>query len=184
MSAAITADDLRLPSWAVVGDKRLAHINRVTTLLRAWAAAMRLSPEEARAFEDAGRWHDAVRDASEADLRAITGDRTSPEGLLHGPAAAILLERDGESRRDVLDAVRYHTVGSVTWGRVGRALYMADYLEPGRKFSRQDRHFLATLVPEAFDSVFRQVVRSRLEWSVREGNHIFPETVSLWNSFQ
>jgi hypothetical protein len=24
----------------------------------------------------------------------------------------------------------------------------------------------------------------RLEWTVREGNHIFPETVTLWNSLQ
>jgi hypothetical protein len=27
-------------------------------------------------------------------------------------------------------------------------------------------------------------VRFRLEWSVREGNHIFPETVELWNSLR
>jgi hypothetical protein len=39
-------------------------------------------------------------------------------------------------------------------------------------------------VPHNFDGVFRQVVRFRLEWSVREGNHIFPETVELWNSLR
>jgi hypothetical protein len=27
-------------------------------------------------------------------------------------------------------------------------------------------------------------VRFRLDWSVREGNHIFPETVALWNSLR
>jgi 2-amino-4-hydroxy-6-hydroxymethyldihydropteridine diphosphokinase len=108
----------------------------------------------------------------------------SPVGLLHGPAAATVLAREGETRQNVLDAVRYHTVGSGNWDQVGKALYMADYLEPGRKFSKQDRHFLATLVPTAFDGVFRQVVRARLEWSVREGNYIFPETVALWNSFR
>ena len=31
------------------------------------------------------------------------------------------------------------------------------------------------------DGVFRQVVRQRLEWSLREGNQLYPETVSLWN---
>jgi predicted HD superfamily hydrolase involved in NAD metabolism len=180
----ITAADLRLPAWAQANDKRLAHIDRVTTLLRAWAAAMRLPADQARAFEDAGRLHDALRDAPERELRTITGDHRSPLGLLHGPAAATLLARDGEKRQDVLDAIRYHTVGSPGWGAVGKALYMADYLEPGRKFSRQDRHFLSALVPAAFDGVFRQVVRLRLEWSIREGNYIFPETVSLWNSFQ
>lgn len=179
-----TAADLFLPSWAQANEKRLAHIERVTALLRNWAAIMRLPPDEAVAFQDAGRLHDALRDAPEEQLREITGDTHSPVGLLHGPAAATLLARDGEKRQDVLDAIRYHTVGSQTWNQVGKALYMADYLEPGRKFSKQDRIFLSTLVPTAFDGVFRQVVRARLEWSIREGNFIFPETVSLWNSFR
>lgn len=173
-----------LPAWAQVGDKRYAHIERVTSLLRAWGAAMRLDPDEANAWIDAGMWHDSLRDAPEKELREITGDKTSPEGLLHGPAAAIRLQEDGERRGEVLDAIRYHTVGSRQWERTGRALYMADYLEPGRKFSKEDRFFLAGQVPHSFESVFRQVVRFRLEWSVREGNQIFPETVELWNSLR
>jgi predicted HD superfamily hydrolase involved in NAD metabolism len=180
----IKTDANGLPSWACVGSKRLAHIERVTSLLRAWSAAMRLSPDEANAWIDAGIWHDALRDAPEERLRKITGDRETPTALLHGPAAATQLESDGEKRRDVLDAIRYHTVGSPDWSRTGRALYMADYLEPGRKFSREDRNFLAAQVPHSFDAAFRQVVRFRLDWSVREGNHIFPETVALWNSLR
>ena len=180
----ISTDSNGLPLWACVSRKRLAHIERVTSLLRAWGAAMRLDPKEAQAWIDAGSWHDALRDAEEDELRELTGDTTTPEALLHGPAAARKLELEGEKRRDVLDAIRYHTVGSPDWERTGRALYMADYLEPGRKFSREDRFFLAAQVPHSFDSVFRQVVRFRLDWSVREGNHIFPETVALWNSLR
>ena len=101
-------------------------------------------PAEARAFIDAGgALHGRIADASEAgaakDHRADTG---SPLGLLHGPAAAITLEKHGEKRADVLDAIRYHTVGNERWGVVGRAL-MADFLEPGRKFMKQDRYFLS-----------------------------------------
>ncbi len=180
----IKTDSNGLPAWACVGNKRLAHIERVTSLLRAWSAAMRLTADEANAWIDAGIWHDALRDAPDEQLREITGDRETPAALLHGSAAAIRLEAEGEKRRDVLDAIRYHTVGSPDWSRTGRALYMADYLEPGRKFSKEDRFFLAAQVPHSFDSVFRQVVRFRLDWSVREGNHIFPETVALWNSLR
>lgn len=180
----IKTDRNGLPAWACVGEKRLAHIERVASLLRAWGAAMRLPAEEAREWLDAGAWHDSLRDAPDDDLRRITGDYTSPIGLLHGPAAAIRLENDGEKRKEVLSAIRYHTVGSADWGRTGKALYMADYLEPGRKFLHEDRFFLAAQVPHSFDEVFRQVVRFRLEWSVREGNHIFPETVALWNSLR
>lgn len=176
--------NIDLPSWARVSEKRAEHIQRVTALLNAWAAAMRLPPAEARAFVDAGVLHDALRDASESELREITGDNRSPVGLLHGPAAARMLEANGEKRTDLVDAVRYHTVGNENWGIVGRALFMADFLEPGRKFMKQDRYFLSLQVPTSFDTVFRQVVRMRLEWTVREGNQIFPETVALWNSLQ
>jgi 2-amino-4-hydroxy-6-hydroxymethyldihydropteridine diphosphokinase len=173
-----------LPIWAQVSERRFAHIQRVTSLLRAWGAAMRVPAQEANAWIDAGTWHDALRDAPVPELRAITGDQTSPDGLLHGPAVAKKLEAEGERRRSLLEAIRYHTVGHARWDRTGQALYMADYLEPGRKFLAEDRGFLASQVPHNFDGVFRQVVRFRLEWSVREGNHIFPETVELWNSLR
>ncbi|HEX9484450.1 MAG TPA: hypothetical protein VF929_07705 [Gemmatimonadaceae bacterium] len=175
--------NLELPVWALVSEKRLAHITRVTTLLDEWAVRMALDHDESREWHDAGRLHDALRDAPESMLRELAGNIPGfTLEMLHGPAAAVRLERDGESRRDLLEAVRYHTVGSPEWGRVGRALYMADYLDPGRKFSRADRAYLAARVPDDFDAAFRQVVRARLEWSLREGMQLYPETTQLWNA--
>ena len=143
---------------------------------------MKLSPEEAAAWRDAGRWHDALRDAPEQELREITGDMTTPGPLLHGPAAAVRLEQDGERRREVLEAVAHHTVGSGDWERTGRALYMADYLEPGRLFAQAERAHLATRVPHDFSEAFREVVHHRLEWALNEGVELHPRTVELWNS--
>lgn len=170
-----------LPEWAEVGEKRRAHIARVTALLDRWAQQLKLGPEEAQAWHDAGRWHDALRDASAEMLRGLVDDPERPVETLHGPAAANKLERAGETRGDVLDAIRWHTVGFAGWTRVGRALYMADFLEPGRQFARADRAFLADHLAHDFDGVFRQVVRMRIEWTVREGKALFPETVALWN---
>ncbi len=176
------APAVELPAWAVVSERRRAHIGRVTRLLDVWARALHLDSAEAQAWYDAGRWHDALRDCDEATLRAATGDAESPFGTLHGPAAANKLESLGEARRDVLDAIRWHTTGSGTWGRTGRALYMADYLEPGRPFAVADRSFLAQHVVLDFDGVFRQVVRHRFEWTLREGKAFFPQTVAMWNA--
>ena len=178
-----TLRELELPAWSCVSEKRLAHIARVTALLDEWARKLELPPEEARAWHDAGRLHDALRDAPEHVLRELAGDAPDyATEMLHGPAAAERMRREGERRAELLDAVRYHTIGSVNWGRLGRALYMADYLEPGRKFSRADRAYLAAQAPHDFDATFRQVVRARLEWSLREGMRLYPEAVVLWNS--
>lgn len=172
---------LRLPSWACVTEKRRAHIARVTALLDQWADDLGLARDECIAWHDAGQWHDALRDASDTELRETSGDQEHPVTMLHGPAAAERLQREGESRMEVLDAIRWHTLGNANWSRTGRALYMADFLEPGRPFSREDRAFLAAHVPDDFDGVFRQVVRARIEWTVREGKLLYPETAALWN---
>jgi 2-amino-4-hydroxy-6-hydroxymethyldihydropteridine diphosphokinase len=180
---ASTTAGVALPAWARVSDKRRAHVERVTALLDSWAARLALPAADAQAWHDAGRLHDALRDAPEPVLRELAG--VSPDyslEMLHGPAAAEQMRRDGETRSEVLDAVRYHTIGSVTWGRTGRALYMADYLDPGRGFARADRAYLAAQVPTDFDGTFRQVVRARLEWALREGMRLYPEAVALWNS--
>lgn len=180
----MTDHALVMPAWAKVGERRLAHIVRVTSLLDRWAVRLQLSAEEAQAWHDVGRFHDALRDAPEAALRRLGAGHDLPLDVLHGPAAAAHLESIGEARPGVLNAVRWHTMGSASWDRVGRALYMADFLEPGRNFMRGDRAFLVEHLPHDFDGVFRQVVRMRLEWTVREGKALFPEAVGLWNSIR
>ena len=72
--------------------------SRVTALLDRWATDMHLDAVEAAAWHDAGRLHDALRDAPEADLRAVVPDPALPCGVLHGPAAAVRLAADGERR--------------------------------------------------------------------------------------
>jgi HD superfamily phosphohydrolase YqeK len=178
----MTGRPLYLPPWAQVGEKRRAHIARVTELLDRWAVQLRLDATEAQAWHDVGRFHDALRDAPESELRRLAAGHELPLDVLHGPAAAHHLVSIGETRSSVLDAVRWHTVGFAGWDRTGRALYMADFLEPGRGFMRADRAFLAEHLPHDFDGVFRQVVRMRLEWTLREGKALFPEAVGLWNS--
>ena len=179
MSAAESTD---LPAWAEVSGPRRGHIERVTSLLLQWARDLELEAATTAMWRDAGLWHDALRNANEQTLRSLTSDTVRPAELLHGPAVAAKLERAGERRLELLEAIRWHTVGRHPWGQTGRALYMADFLEPGRKYARVDRAFLAEHVVHDFDGVFRQVVRQRLEWAVREGHCIYPETVELWNS--
>ncbi|HVE77939.1 MAG TPA: HD domain-containing protein, partial [Gemmatimonadaceae bacterium] len=117
---------MTVPRWAVTSQRRREHIARVVALLEGWARALGIPDDEAARWRDAGRWHDALRDADEAVLRALVPALALPPQLLHGPAAAARLEADGERRQDVLEAVRWHTVGCAGWERTGRALYMAD----------------------------------------------------------
>jgi HD superfamily phosphohydrolase YqeK len=180
----MSAAEIELPSWSIASPKRRAHIARVTELARSWAEATRVSDEERTAWTDAARWHDALRDATERDLREATPNLDWPVSLLHGPAAAAKLGEEGERRASVLDAIYWHTVGNARWDRTGRVLYMADYLEPGRKFDREKRAKLAAAVPDDIDGTFRKVVRMRLTDRIANGDALLPESVQLWESVQ
>jgi HD superfamily phosphohydrolase YqeK len=179
-----------LPPWAVAGSRRRAHIARVVALIGTWATHLAVSPAERQAWHDAALWHDVLRDAPEEELRAIVdtsapwilGEVPGGVGFLHGPAAAARLAAGGERREPVLDAIRWHTVGSAQWGATGRALYMADFLEPGREFAHEERAVLAQRVPRDFDSVFRGVVELRVKWATEAGKALAPRTVELWNA--
>ncbi|MGI8497239.1 MAG: hypothetical protein ACR2OG_06625 [Gemmatimonadaceae bacterium] len=176
------ADWIELPAWAEAGDSRRKHMARVAALLDQWSARMAIDAPEAQAWRDAGRWHDALRDAPLSALRSLVPDVDYPAETLHGPAAALRLQEDGEARGDVLDAVRFHTVGCPWWSRTGRALYMADYLDPGRSLSGIDGEALRNRVPADFEGCFREVVRQRLHWALRAPHPLLPDTVALWNS--
>lgn len=162
---------MSLPYWAQATPRRRAHIERVVALLKSWAEQMQVTETERERWLRAGWLHDALRDAHLGDP------------LSHGPAAADRAAADGESDRGILAAIRHHTTGSAEWDDVGRMLYLADFLEPGRgsAASGSDRPQLAERVPTERDAVLREVARRRLEWVVRSGWPLSPQTVEFWN---
>jgi HD superfamily phosphohydrolase YqeK len=159
-----------LPSWAVVGPERRAHIERVVGLLRTWGDALRVPAGEVERWTRAAWLHDALRDAP-----LVTE-------FAHGPMAAERAQREGERDRGVLDAVRYHSVGYAGWDEAGRMLYLADYLEPGRSFEREARGALAARVPSERVAVLREVAAQRISQAVRSGWELPAETVAFWNA--
>ena len=164
------AREFDLPGWAQVGRRRREHIERVVALLEEWAEAMDVPDRERDRWLKAAWLHDALRDAR------LAGDTA------HGAAAADRAARDGESDRGVLDAVRYHSSGYAGWDDVGKMLYLADYLEPGRKRSGEQRATLAARVPRQRDRVLRKIVAYEIRWRVRAGRPVDPLTVEFWNA--
>jgi HD superfamily phosphohydrolase YqeK len=159
-----------LPSWAVVTAERRAHIERVAALIAEWARVMRLPPAERERWLRAAWLHDALRDAP-----------TATE-LDHGPSCADRLMLEGERDQGLLDAVRYHSLGYAGWDDVGKMLYLADHLEPGRSFDSATRAALRARMPGERDAVLTAVARRRIEWIVRSGWLLASETVAFWNA--
>lgn len=162
--------DAELPAWAQVGRRRRRHIRRVVALLDEWADEMGVPERERNRWLRAAWLHDALRDAR------------LPRGATHGAAAADRAARDGEFDPGVLDAVRYHSLGYAGWDGVGRMLYLADFLEPGRLRRRKERAKLARRVPHDRDGVLREIVGRQIRARLRTGRPIHPLTLEFWNS--
>ena len=182
MSAPRAEDGLKLPGWAAVSPRRVAHITRVAALVDEWAVARKVAAAERDRWRRAALLHDALRDASEAVLRRWAPDSGWPLKTRHGPAAAAAAEADGERDRGVLDAVRYHSLGYAAWDDAGRMLYLADYLEPGRAYERATLDALARRVPAEPHAVLREVAAMRIGWRLKEGGLIARETWEFWNA--
>ena len=66
-------------------------------------------------------------------------ERANPS-LLHGPVAAVWAEKElGITDRSILDAIRYHTTGRAGMSRLEMVVYLADLIEPGRRYPGVDR---------------------------------------------
>ncbi|HDQ15137.1 MAG TPA: HD domain-containing protein [Sediminispirochaeta sp.] len=124
-------------SW--ISLPRLLHSLRTAECSAHLAVRFQLSVERAYL---AGLAHDIAREvpestligkASDDEYELLPEDRRYPI-LLHGRAAAEILRIEyGEKREDLLQAIRWHTQGSPEMGSLGKALFIADYIEEGRR---------------------------------------------------
>ena len=171
-----------LPEWAIVTPARREHIGRVAKLAARWALDMGVPDSERHRWLRAVWLHDALRDAPEEELLRLAPSTPGPPELRHGRASAARAKAEGETDRGVLDAVRYHSIGLAEWDMVGRILYCADYLEPGRMHQREWRADLAERLPSQLDQVLYHVARSRVGHMVNSGRTLLEPTVRFWNS--
>ncbi len=175
--------DLELPEWAVVKPKRRAHIARVAALIREWADEKDLPAYEKSRWFQAAILHDSLRDESPHLLRTQVPQAFAgwPDQLLHGPAAARRLRVDHMCDEGVLTAITYHTVGHPELDDAGRALYLADFLEPGRTFEPNGRAAWRTRMPHDMEAVLREVLAARMQNMIASHRPMLSETLAFWN---
>ncbi len=169
-----------LPDWAVCRPDRRAHAARAAELMTAWATTLGLSKREIIRWTAAGHLHDALKDAPVSDLVSLA-ESGWPDQLVHGPACATRLREDGVRDEELLLAIAYHSTGHPEFGVLGEFLYMADFLDPGRRFLAAEREELRGRLPTDRDPVLLEVLRHRITSLLDHGQQVLPVSLSLWN---
>ena len=178
------AADGRLPDWAEASPDRLDHMVRVAEVMDDWARALGVEVGDRRRWRAAAMLHDALRDAEPEGLRPLVpaDARMLPHGMLHGPAAAARLEADGVEDGPLLVAVRWHTTGHPDFDRLGHALYLADFTEPGRDYGADRLAALRARVPTEMHAVLVEVAADRIGRTLAGAYPLREPTVAFWNS--
>ncbi len=173
---------VEFPEWAHIRESRLGHVEGVAALVSAWADVMAIPAAERVRWQKAVVLHDSLKDAPAELLDELVPDWWDIPSLRHGPAAAVMAERDGETDIGVLNAVRYHSVGYSGWELVGKILFLADYLEKDREFHTERHSMLSSRVPTELHATLRVVTAERLSDVLAYDFPLLPETVEFWNS--
>lgn len=112
-----------------VSNKRFIHTVGVYNTITKIAQAQNLDVDKCQL---AAIYHDYCKEYSEDELDIFIAHyqayKDVPRSVLHGIIASHMLELD----REVLRAIRYHTVYDKNPSRLTKALYIADYCEPNR----------------------------------------------------
>lgn len=141
----ISYTELEARVRGMIKEKRFLHSEGVVSVSRMLAERFGLSPDDAAYI---GIYHDAYRyscdDGTPAFCREhgidVFPEEEAEPMLLHGALAAIHFPEDagGNVPEYFRIAVRHHTLGHREMGPYGAILYIADYMEPGRKHLDDD----------------------------------------------
>lgn len=154
--------------------KTFRHVCSVTETMAEFGRALGLS--ETHVIQ-AGLLHDYCKpmkphkllaEAERLNLNIREEQRAAP-GLLHGPVAAEICREKFGLGAEVYEAIEWHTTGKPGLGRVGLALYVADYAEPLRDRPEADEA-RAIFAHDGFLAALRYVADNKLRYVRSKGS--------------
>lgn len=173
-----------------VNEKRFNHIMGVSQTAAQLASVYGFDIAKARL---AGLLHDWDKDYKNKAIRKRAEElgivdeigpwvvENLPE-VLHGPTAAAYLHATyPDIPEDVIHAIKVHTVGAEDMGDLDSILYIADAIEPSRRFEEAER--LRLLIGKvSLEELKYQVYKFWLRALIDREVVMHPDTIRIWNS--
>lgn len=124
----------------------------------------------------------SICEKSHLNMSAV--ERSNPTSLLHAKVGAYLAEHKyGVKDEDILNAIRYHTTGRPNMSRLEKIIYIADYIEPGRK-QIVDLDYVRRLAYQDLDCTMEKILSDTLAYLRKTGNITDEMTVKTYHYYK
>lgn len=137
--------------------------------------------------ELAAIFHDYAKFRPKDEMRQIIINQGMDPRLLefnselwHAPVGAYLVEMEaGINDVDILAAIRYHTTGRAGMNVLEKVVYLADYIEPGRKFLGVEE--VREMAKVNLTTAIIQAMKNTIVYLLNKNQSVFPETFVTYN---
>lgn len=133
--------------------------------------------------------HDFAKERSDQEMRDTIIIESLDLDMLqygsniwHGPVGAVLMKNEfGLEDEEILEAISCHTIGSFRMNLIAQIVYVADFIEPNRKFKgvRKAREKAEEDLKEAIAYISRHTLSHLLKKNAR----IYPKAVETYNAW-
>jgi predicted HD superfamily hydrolase involved in NAD metabolism len=172
---------------AQVSPKRYQHIKGVAQTAKKLAVLYGLSSDKA---ELAGWLHDCAKELSKSEMAEwikkgpfkLDVDEIGIPALWHPHAgASIALEKWGIKDAQILEAIRCHTLGSPAMSPLARVVFVADFIEPGRKFDGVT--LVRKIARKSLDASVLLKCSMTIEYLLEKNMKVHGRLLDTWNYF-
>lgn len=167
-------------------ENRFTHVLGVVDTAIELAKAFKVSESNA---QTAAILHDIAKFSDREWMKSvIVSEKMDPllleyhAELWHAPVGAHLAKSEfGVNDEDVLNAIRYHTTGREAMSDLEKVIYIADLIEPNRKFSGVEE--LRQLKNQGLDVMMEASVKHSIEFLESKNQPVFPDSLKCYNYF-
>lgn len=139
--------------------------------------------------EKAALLHDCAKGMSEKDMLTVCAEENFPPDefekealpVLHAPAGAALSKKlYGIHDPEILNAIRSHTIGCLNPSKLDAIIFVADFIEPGRRPFEGLEH-VRRLSRTNLLSALKECARLSGDYVKSNGGQMHPTTIKMIN---
>lgn len=185
----INIDKIKVNVKKYLDEKRYKHVERVAVAAAELAEIYIVPVEDAVAaayLHDVAKFFEITKmiDLVKGKYLEIENKMSQTTAILHGFAGAEFIRNNydmfGIDNEEILDAVKYHTIGSENMSTLSKIIYLADAIEAGRTWDGVEK--ARELAKKDLDKALIYEIKTKLEYLLSIENIIHPNIILFRNS--